>query len=271
MRSTLIVAIAIMSIPANAAARELRIADWNIDKGKHLSEIVQALRALSPNICILQEVDRHARRTGGKDIASKLAASLRMNYVFGEEFQELGQSMNGERALEGQAILSSLPVLRSRVLKFQHQSNFWKPSPLLPNLPFMQRRMGGRIGLIAELDAGGRRLVVYNLHLESRSLGHLQYSQLEEVLADAKRYPAGTPIVIAGDFNTKYRQSPFVRRLERDDFRNCLGKSQRRTHILIGTLDWIFANGKVEVKGGEVHQNVKGSDHYPLTADLAIE
>ena len=271
MRSALIAAIAIMSIPANTAAHELRIADWNINKGRHPAEIARALQRLSPNICILQEVDRHARRTGGKDIASELAASLGMKYVFGQEFQELGQSMNGERALEGQAILSSLPILRSRVLKFQHQSNFWKPSPLLPNLPFMQRRLGGRIALIAELDVGGKALVIYNLHLESRSLGHLQYQQLEEVLTDAKRYPAETPIIIAGDFNTKYRPSLFVRRFKRDGFRNCLGKSQRRTHKLIGTLDWIFANGKIDVKGGQVHQNIKGSGHYPLTANFATE
>ena len=92
----------------------------------------------------------------------------------------------------------------------------------------------------------------------------MQYAQLEEVLTDAKRYPPGTPIVIAGDLNTKYRPSPFVLRLERDGFRNCLGQSQRRTHKLTGTLDWIFANGKIESSNGKVHEEIKGSDHYPL-------
>jgi len=60
---------------------------------------------------------------------------------------------------------------------------------------------------VNELDRNGGTLVVYNLHLESRTTEHGRLLQLDEVLADAERYPAGTPVMVAGDLNTMHRHS----------------------------------------------------------------
>jgi hypothetical protein len=61
----------------------------------------------------------------------------------------------------------------------------------------MQRRTGGRAAQVAEVDAAGTGLIVYNLHLESGS-GPARLGQLEETLADARQYGPEVPVVIAG-------------------------------------------------------------------------
>jgi endonuclease/exonuclease/phosphatase family metal-dependent hydrolase len=126
-------------------------------------------------------------------VAQELAKTFGMNYTFAPEFRELGQRTAQGPAYHGQAILTRLPIRASRILRFTHQSGFWKPRPLLvSSLPIMQRRVGGRIALVNELDRNGNLLVVYSLHLESRTREHGRLLQLDEVLADAQKYPAGT-------------------------------------------------------------------------------
>ena len=52
--------------------------------------------------------------------------------------------------------------------------------------PF-QERLGGRIALVADINIAGKKLVTYNLHLESRANDQLRLSQIAEVLSDATR------------------------------------------------------------------------------------
>ena len=113
-----------------------------------------------------------------------------------------------------------------------------------------------------------RPLVVYNLHLESRTTEHGRLLQLEEVLADAQRYPAGTPIIVAGDLNTMSRHSPLVARLRQAGYNSCFGERRIRTHIIIGALDWIFVRGPISCEGAEVHRDFHASDHFPISAEL---
>ena len=70
----------------------LRILNWNIDRGQHFQGIVRAIRETRPDLCIFQEVDLGARRTHGEDVAEELAKTFGMNYTFAAEFRELGQS-----------------------------------------------------------------------------------------------------------------------------------------------------------------------------------
>lgn len=243
-----------------------RILNWNIDRGKHFQLILAAIRETRPDLCIFQEVDLGARRTGGQDVAQELAKILGMNYAFAPEFRELSQ---GTAAYHGQAILTSLSIRSSRILRFTHQSGFWKPQPLLiSSLPIFQRRKGGRIALVNELDRAGKALVIYNLHLESRTSEDGRLLQLEEVLQDAERYPASTPVIVAGDLNTLHRHSPVIPRLLAAGYRSCFGERRVRTHLLIGDLDWIFVRGPVACEGAQVHRDFHASDHFPISAEL---
>ncbi len=246
-----------------------RLLNWNIDRGKHFEGILAVVRETKPDLCIFQEVDLSARRTQGRDVARELAKAASMNYVFAPEFVELSQSTEDGSAYHGQATLSRLPIRASRILRFVHQSGFWKPRPLLvSSLPLFQRREGGRIALVTELDNGGRTLVIYNLHLESRGSEQGRLLQLEEVLADAERYPPETPVIVAGDLNTKTRRSPVVPRLRQAGYRSAFGERKVRTHVIIGALDWIFARGPVQLQEAQVIRGAHASDHFPISAEV---
>jgi endonuclease/exonuclease/phosphatase family metal-dependent hydrolase len=245
------------------------ILDWNIDRGKNLADIEGQMRQLDPALCIFQEVDLDARRSGEIDVAKKLAQEFHMNFVFAPEFQELSQGTPECPAYHGQALLTKLPIRSSRMLRFVHQSGFWKPRPLLKSsMPLWQRREGGRVALITELDNGDKPLVVYNLHLESRGKDQLRLAQLEEVLDDAKRYPPETSVIIAGDLNTKTAHSALMPRLRQAGYRSAFGDRRIRTHLIIGALDWVFVRGPIECERGDVLRGVDGSDHFPVTVSV---
>ena len=246
------------------------VLNWNIDRGQHLDDIKEQIRRQKPDLCIFQEVDLDARRTHRQDIAKELAETFGMNYVFAAEFRELGQGSDEEPAYHGQALLTTMPVRSSRMIRFQHQSGWWKPRRLLiSSVPLLQRREGGRVALVAELDNGGKLLVVYNLHLESKGTEQLRLDQLDEVLDDAQRYPKETQIIIAGDFNTFLPHSRLIPRLGEAGFRNVLGEHRPKTHVILGELDWVFVRGSIECEAGQVLR-VHGSDHFPISVDVRL-
>ncbi len=250
------------------ASSTVRVVSWNIDRGSHLDVISQEIKKEPADLLLLQEVDWNAARSGELDVAAELAHRLDLNMAYAIEFEELSQE-RGKPAYIGQATLSRFPIRRSRVLRFVRQSNFWKPHAWIPsNLPLMQRRLGSRIALVTDLDCNGKLLVVYNAHLESRSMGLIQAAQLDEMLADLKTYPAGTAAIIGGDLNSKYFPSIFLHKLEKEGFHSALGERIERTHAIAMALDWIFERGPFEWSNGSVRRDLKGSDHYPLYATL---
>jgi endonuclease/exonuclease/phosphatase family metal-dependent hydrolase len=259
----------IHTAPANGGVRSIRIITWNIDRGTRVDAVASDLEKDPAGLYLLQEVDWGTMRTHNADIAAELAHMLHMNAAYGIEFEELGQERNGVTAYIGQATLTRLPIQQVRVLRFREQSGWWGPRSWIPSaLPLMQRRVGGRIALITELRFANRPLVVYNAHLESRSLGKLQSEQMDEILVDAKRYSPDTSIIIGGDLNTKYFPSRFLKKMEEAGFRSALGRRIERTHKIAMALDWIFVRGPLEVEGGQVLRVSNGSDHYPVYARL---
>ena len=259
-----------MLAAANPPPSSLQVATWNIDHGGKLATISSELQKNPADLLLLQEVDQNASRSGQRDVAQELSQRLRMHVAYAAEFEELSQE-KGRPAYIGQATLSRLPILKSRVLHFRSQSGFWKPRAWIPSsLPFMQRRLGGRVALVTELEFAGRRMVVYNTHLESRSAGRIQAAQIDEMLADLAQYPAGTPAILGGDLNTKYFPSTFLHKLERAGFRSAMGERIERTHKIVWALDWLFARGGIQFDGGAVRRDIKGSDHYPVFGRLVV-
>ena len=248
----------------------LKLLDWNIERGLRQQGIAGAFEREKPDICLLQEVDLNAHRSQRRNLAEELARKFQWNYVFGVEFQELSQGSPSSPAYHGQAILTTLPIRAPRILRFAHQSDYWKPRWYLPNRPIFQRREGGRMALVAELEVGEGLLVVYNAHLESRDTEQLRLLQLEEILADAARYPPDIPIVLAGDLNTKSRPSPLIRRLQEAGFQDAVGLASVPTKAASGSRDWVFVRGPVLAEGGKVHQEILASDHYPLSVRLSL-
>src|SRR3984893_18543688 len=186
----------------------MRVVNWNINRGLRLQKVIEFLASTKADVFLLQESDLNARRTHHLNVAKEIAQTLKMNYVFGREFQELTQGSRASPAYHGQATLSRWPLSNSRILRFQKQSNFWRPRWFLPDIEPFQERIGGRLALVCETSIAGKRLVTYNLHLESRVDDVLRCSQIEESLEDARRYEVSPPIVLAGDLNPDDSREP---------------------------------------------------------------
>jgi endonuclease/exonuclease/phosphatase family metal-dependent hydrolase len=244
------------------ASCEAKAVSWNIERGEQLRAVKATLAGLAPTLALLQEVDAGARRSGRVDVAAQLASELGLQYLFAAEFEELGQGRSGEPAYHGQAILTAHPTAGARVLRFRDQSSFWSPRWFLPNWAVFQRRKGGRLALAAEIGPEGRRLIVYDVHLESRGSADLRRRQMQEVVADIAKQPPGAPILVAGDFNTRERTEPAIHALEAAGFRKALGREVTTTRG--AALDWVFVRGPVECSEAAILRSIRASDHFPL-------
>ena len=251
--------------------KSLRIVDWNVERGRQLQGVTDFLASANADILILQEVDVNARRTHRLNIAEEIARKLGMNYVFGREFEELVQGSKNSPAYHGQATLSKWPILYPRLIRFSKQSHFWQPHWFLPKIEPFQERLGGRIALVAEINVAGRKLVTYNLHLESRGTDALRVSQLEEVLSDATCYDAECPLIMAGDLNLDASSDAVAFAVAKAGFQDAVTAPHTPTTPARGLfeagrqIDWAFVRGPVRACSGQVHRGVKASDHYPIS------
>jgi endonuclease/exonuclease/phosphatase family metal-dependent hydrolase len=249
----------------------LRIVDWNIDRGQQLQGVIDFLIGVNADILILQEVDLNARRTQRLNIAETIARKLEMNYVFGREFQELVQGCKDSPAYHGQATLSKWPISNARLIRFSKQSRFWQPHWFLPNIEPFQERLGGRIALVAQINVAGTRLITYNLHLESRGSDALRISQLGEVLADVACCDAECGVIVAGDLNMDTSSGAVEPQLAGVGFQDAVASPRipttpaRRFFEKCCRIDWAFVRGPLRASSGQVHGNVKASDHYPIS------
>jgi len=255
----------------------IRVVNWNIDRGLRLPEVVDFLASQKADLLVLQEVDLNARRTGYRNIAEQIARKLKMNYVFGREFQELAQGSRTSPAYHGQATLSRWRVRNPRVIRFAHQSDFWRPRWYLPRLSVLQERLGGRIALVTEVQVDQRRLAVYNMHLESRGEDDLRVAQLSETLKDSATLAGKLPILLAGDLNFDISRMAPASALQRLGFRSAVKLPSPHTTTARGllrhryTVDWAYAWGPVEPMRGQVHGGVFASDHFPISFTLRFD
>jgi endonuclease/exonuclease/phosphatase family metal-dependent hydrolase len=253
----------------------IRVVDWNINRGLRLSGILDFLAGANADLILLQEADLNARRTHRLNIAREVAQKLQMNYVFGREFEELTQGSRESPAYHGQATLSQWPLSKPRIIRFNKQSGFWRPRWFLPDIEPLQERLGGRMALVTEMNAGGRTVLSYNFHLESRGDDRLRCSQLDECLEDARRYGPSVPLVIGGDYNMDVTRTSALSVLTQARFRCVFSKPPDRTtpgsFLERGRpIDWIFTRGSVRSDGACVHTSVAASDHFPLSAKLVF-
>jgi endonuclease/exonuclease/phosphatase family metal-dependent hydrolase len=258
----------------SASPNEFQLVSWNIARGAKLDAILEFLNFVDADLILLQESDLNTRRSAYRNIAKELAPALGMNYVFGIEFQELGQGSRTSPAYQGQATLSRWPLSEPRILRFRRQSNFWRPRWWIPPFAPFQRRSGGRMALITRVAIGDRSLIVYNVHLESRDGENLRLAQVSELLDDASQYGPDTQLLIAGDFNFDLRIDSQKTEVQRAQFENpfaeigvsTISSSAHRRQ----PIDWILVRGESKGRSPRVHDSVRASDHFPLSLTLQM-
>ena len=253
----------------------IRVVNWNINRGLRLQKVIEFLASAKADVVFLQESDLNARRTHHLNVAKEVAQKLQMNYAFGREFQELTQGSRASPAYHGQATLSRWPLSNSRVIRFQKQSNFWRPRWFLPEIEPFQERIGGRLALVCETNIAGKPVVTYNLHLESKGDDALRCSQIDETLQDARRYDTSMPLVLAGDFNLDASGGPAAAAIGRAQFQDAFTNRHARTtpHSFLEqgrTIDWIFTRGPIRAVEPRAHCSISASDHYPLSVTLVF-
>jgi endonuclease/exonuclease/phosphatase family metal-dependent hydrolase len=253
----------------------IRVVNWNIDRGLKLNGVIEFLAGAKADIIFLQEADLNARRTRHINVAKEIAQKLEMNYAFGREFQELTQGSKMSPAYHGQATLSRWPLSNSRIIRFQKQSQFWRPHWFLPEIAPFQERLGGRMALVSAVDIAGKTIVVYNLHLESRGDDNLRCSQLDEALDDARQYNWDTTILLAGDFNLDVSAGRAASATSRAQFQDAFANQHVPTTPASffepgRTIDWILMRGPICAGGSRVYRSVSASDHYPLSVEMAL-
>lgn len=169
---------------------------FNMERGVHLEALGDFLES-SPDvqpfdIILANEMDDGCVRSGSRETARLLAERLGMNYVFGLEFIELAHGED-PKGFHGNAVFSRWPILNAKIVRLPEQYNWYHDS---------QRRIGGRLAILAELDVAGQRVGVGTIHLENRTHGEGRRIQLEAILREAEAMFPGLPVILGGDLNT---------------------------------------------------------------------
>jgi endonuclease/exonuclease/phosphatase family metal-dependent hydrolase len=178
---------------------------WNAERGKYLDASARLLGELDAGACLLCELDLGMARSGQAHTAHELAVRLGAGYAFGVEFLELGLGDARERAwhageenaagLHGAAILSAYPLERPALIRLETDGAWFDGR-------HGERRVGGRMAVVATLRIGGRPVTLVTVHFESHSDPEHRAAQMRRLLEAIEIYAPGAPALIGGDLNT---------------------------------------------------------------------
>jgi endonuclease/exonuclease/phosphatase family metal-dependent hydrolase len=186
-----------------AHAETVRLVAWNIQRGRHLDLVKEALvadpRFSRADVLCLVEVDKGMGRSGNRNVARELAEALGMSYAFGvnylvleDDWGENPEAQANHTALAGTAILSRLPILAVENVDLPE---------LRDKFSSREKRLGKKRALICQL-AAARPLTVAACHLDSNASPKGRARQLSALLARAESFAGIEPLVVGGDFNT---------------------------------------------------------------------
>ena len=178
---------------------------WNVERGKYLEPAAQLLGGLDAAAILLCELDLGMARSGQAHTTRELAAHLCMGYAFGVEFLELGlgdaweQTWHAGRVnqagLHGAAILSRSPLEHPALIRLEADGHWFDGAN-------GERRVGGRMAMVATLQIDGQPVTLACVHFESHSDPEDRAGQLRRLLDALARYGGDQPVVIGGDLNT---------------------------------------------------------------------
>ena len=189
----------------------------------------------------------------------------------------------------GQGLSEYTPIFyRHAELSPVESGNFWLSStPDTPGRPGFRRRVS-RIVTWARFHhlATDRQIYVFNTHLTLRR-GQRQVDSAEMISTRIAALPAGSPVIVTGDFNAAAEVS--------DTWRAATGHGLEDAWVVAGErrgpvstsngfgppregnierIDWILVGGPIRVRSVETVLHTDAgrypSDHYPVVAQLEI-
>ncbi|MCU0797146.1 MAG: endonuclease/exonuclease/phosphatase family protein [Akkermansiaceae bacterium] len=240
------IAVAVMMGHAMATAAPLRVMLWNIHHGEgtdgkiDLQRIADVIGKESPDVVMLQEVDRNMPRSGKVDQASELARLLRMNSVF-------GKAVGFGEGEYGLAVLSRGRIVSGKV----------HPLPGEAGEP--------RIGFEVVLEHAGESITVVNTHLDHQS----DERRLAQAQAVAQLALDSPKAVLAGDFND-VPVSPVMNAVTAlwIPVEKTEPKATSPSHRPKHEIDHILFRGLRVVEKAVVLKEARASDHRAVVALL---
>lgn len=295
-----------------AIGAQARIAFWNAERLKYQVPSAALLAGLQADVLMLCELDLGMARTGNRHTTRDLADTLGQGYVFGAEFIELGlgdlreqKAHAGETnsaGIHGGGFVAPVKLARPALVRLETSGRWFDGA-------FDERRVGGRIAMLAEVSVGGRPVLLVSVHYESHTGPGDRLLQTATLLDAIDTHAPGMPVLIGGDFNTssaergeKQDRAFIAKALAADPNRlvapmayepmfdllkrrgydwdscNTPGPTQRTRPDgtpapPLGRIDWLFARGLVCSEAATVpavdSDGVAISDHEVLAVTIA--
>lgn len=222
---------------------EIRVLDFNTHRSYGgIGTVAAEIRALDPDIVLLQEIDRFKGSTGNIDQAAYFAEALGMNHAFGANVRSGG----GEY---GVAILSRFKILGSE--------NY-----LLPNGPGGEQR--GLLGVGVEI--GGQEVRIYNTHLQNKIVGlrEAQARHVAGIIANEEN-----PVILGGDMNATINTATLAPLTSVLVDAWSVGSGPEGTGPNGSRIDFLLASPTIEPQRAAVLRS-SISDHARLYADFVV-
>jgi len=182
-----------------------RVLGWNVERGRRIDALAELIARERAELVLLSELDVGMARSHNLHTARELAERLGFAFAYGVEFVELGLGSQEERAahrgetnasgLHGGAILSATPLERPALVRLETRGAWFDGAR-------GERRVGGRIAVLATWRPYGEAITVAAVHLESHSDPEDRSAQLAVLLEAIEAYCPGAPALVAGDLNT---------------------------------------------------------------------
>jgi len=187
----------------------LRVVMWNIERGTEFDGILEVLNhhptLRFADLLLLNELDDGMVRSGNRHVALELSRGLAAHAVYGVEYLELTKGTGDElnlpgantTALHGNAILTRHPFSEAQIVRLPRCEN---------NFESAERRLGGRIGILLDLQIGEARLTAATTHLDVVNTPRCRARQMRAVLeavdARLRARRSNRRAIIGGDLNT---------------------------------------------------------------------
>lgn len=251
------------SVPVTEAGIPIRVMTYNIRSGNgNLDSTAAAIRAQSPDIVALQEVDVHwADRSAFTDQVSELAAKLGMEGRFAPIYLLPGLTTGAPQREFGVALLSRYPIVRFRndtIARLSTQVQNPVPTPA-PGL------------LDAVLDVRGQPVRVFNTHLDYRKDPAVRAQQVHQMLGFIGD-PA-VPTLVFGDMNAAPgapELQPLLARLHDAWSGSVSNGFTYPADAPRERIDYVLVSPQFSVRSVRVPET-QASDHRPVVAELVLK
>lgn len=222
----------------------IRVLNFNTHRSfGGIATVAAEIKAVDPDLVLLQELDRFHGRTGRVDQPAYFAQALGMEHAFGANVRSGG---GGEY---GVAVLSRFPILGSQ--------NY-----LLPNGPGGEQRGLLRVGV----EIGGQEVRIYNTHLQNKIVGlrEAQARHVAGILSSEEN-----PIILGGDMNATQNTATLapLKSLLVDAW--TVGSGPEGTGPNGSRIDFLLASPTIVPQRAQVLRSAI-SDHARLWADFVV-